>query len=107
MFVNELKPVSFCLVHPDPPVDLTWTLLNVSLTSSYFDVLLKWMPPRSADVEMGWMTLQYEVQYRDNSSEKWTVVGNKGFSLPSSYTAASLLATVQSCGFFCPRSWTL
>lgn len=62
------------IVQPDPPVNLTWTLLNVSLTSAYYDIMLSWKPPPSADVEMGWMVLQYEVQYRDVSSDQWEVV---------------------------------
>lgn len=93
-----------CVVQPDPPVELNWTLLNVSLTSSYFDVLLNWMPPQSADVKMGWMTLQYEVQYRDNSTDKWTVVGVS--SLKVSYGlrlhVVVVAATVKSC-FSCPQ----
>lgn len=95
---------SFCAVQPDPPVDLVWTLLNVSVTSSYFDVLLNWMPPQSADVKMGWMTLQYEVQYRDNSTDKWAVVGIRRFNAP--FIPASLLATVHFLKF-CPHRWTL
>lgn len=62
-------------MQPDPPVGLNWTLLNVSLTGTYYDTMLSWKPPQSADVEMGWMTLQYEVQYRDVSSDLWEVVG--------------------------------
>ncbi|XP_035523483.1 growth hormone receptor b isoform X1 [Morone saxatilis] len=61
------------IVQPDPPVGLNWTLLNVSLTSTYYDIMLSWKPPLSADVEMGWMMLQYEVQYRDVSSDVWEV----------------------------------
>lgn len=70
----EEQPSSVA-VRPDPPVNLNWMLLNVSLTSSYFDAMLNWVPPHSADVKMGWLTLQYQVQYRDNSTDKWTVVG--------------------------------
>ncbi|CAJ1070864.1 growth hormone receptor b [Xyrichtys novacula] len=62
------------IVEPDPPVNLNWTLLNVSLTGSYYDIMLSWKPPQSADVEMGWMTLQYEVQYRDVNSDRWEVL---------------------------------
>ncbi|XP_039635235.1 growth hormone receptor b isoform X1 [Perca fluviatilis] len=62
------------IVQPDPPVSLNWTLLNVSLTGTYYDIMLSWKPPQSADVEMGWMTLQYEVQYRDVNSDQWEVV---------------------------------
>ncbi|XP_061657760.1 growth hormone receptor b isoform X2 [Syngnathoides biaculeatus] len=59
------------IVQPDPPLDLNWTILNVSLTGSFYDVMLSWKPPPSADVKMGWMTLQYEVQYRKEDSEHW------------------------------------
>ncbi|XP_040012905.1 growth hormone receptor-like isoform X2 [Xiphias gladius] len=62
------------IVQPDPPVGLNWTLLNVSLTSTYYDIMLSWKPPQSADVEMGWMTLQYEVHYRDVNSDLWDAV---------------------------------
>ncbi|XP_070781058.1 growth hormone receptor b [Enoplosus armatus] len=62
------------IVQPDPPVDLNWVLLNVSLTGTYYDIMLSWKPPGSADVETGWMTLQYEVQYRDVSSDLWEAV---------------------------------
>ncbi|XP_044030063.1 growth hormone receptor b isoform X2 [Siniperca chuatsi] len=62
------------IVRPDPPVGLNWTLLNVSLTGTYYDIMLSWKPPQSADVETGWMTLQYEVQYRDVSSDLWEAV---------------------------------
>ncbi|XP_029920790.1 growth hormone receptor-like isoform X2 [Myripristis murdjan] len=62
------------IVRPDPPVGLNWTLLNVSLTGTHFDIMVSWVPPQSADVETGWMTLQYEVQYREASSALWKVV---------------------------------
>ncbi|KAM9841575.1 growth hormone receptor-like [Aulostomus maculatus] len=67
----------FCvedIVQPDPPFGLNWTVLNMSLTGNFYDVMLSWKPPQSADVEMGWMTLQYEVQYRSVNSDSWRVV---------------------------------
>ncbi|XP_047185502.1 growth hormone receptor b isoform X2 [Scophthalmus maximus] len=62
------------IVQPDPPVNLNWTLLNVSVTGTHYDVLLSWTPPQSADVETGWMRLQYEVQHRDVASDRWKAV---------------------------------
>ncbi|XP_019965011.2 growth hormone receptor b isoform X1 [Paralichthys olivaceus] len=59
------------IVQPDPPFSLNWTLLNVSSTGSNYDIMLSWKPPESADVEMGWMTLQYEFQHRDVNSDLW------------------------------------
>ncbi len=57
----------------------------MSLTGTHYDIMLNWKPPQSADVEMGWMTLQYEVQYRDVSSDVWQVVGvhQVYFSVPN------------------------
>ncbi|XP_059213968.1 growth hormone receptor b [Centropristis striata] len=62
------------IVQPDPPFGLNWTLLNVSVTGTYYDIMLSWKPPQSADVETGWMTLQYEVQHRNVNSDKWETV---------------------------------
>ncbi|XP_056288257.1 growth hormone receptor b isoform X2 [Pseudoliparis swirei] len=59
------------IVQPDPPVALQWALLNTSLTGSFYDIRLSWRPPQSADVETGWMTLTYEVQHRDVTSDLW------------------------------------
>ncbi|XP_034403426.1 growth hormone receptor b [Cyclopterus lumpus] len=59
------------IVQPDPPVDLNWELLNMSLTGTFYDIKVSWKPPQSADVEMGWMTLHYEVQHRNVNSELW------------------------------------
>ncbi|KAM8827447.1 growth hormone receptor b isoform 1-T2 [Spinachia spinachia] len=59
------------IVQPDPPIGLNWTLLNVSVTGTYYDIMLSWKPPESADVEMGWMTLIYDVQYRNVNSDLW------------------------------------
>lgn len=70
-------------VRPDPPVGLNWTLMNVSLTTTHFDIMLSWAPPRSADVETGWMALQYDVQYRQVGSERWEQVGPPRASLLS------------------------
>lgn len=69
----------FAAVQPDPPLELTWTLLNQSVTSTYSDIMLSWKPPESADVELGWLRLQYEVQYRKVDVEQWQVVGTSLF----------------------------
>ncbi|XP_046904331.1 growth hormone receptor a [Hypomesus transpacificus] len=59
------------IVHPDPPVRLNWTLLNVSLSGLHYDIMMSWDPPPSADVKLGWMKLVYEVQYRMKKSTHW------------------------------------
>ncbi|KAG9270597.1 growth hormone receptor isoform X1 [Astyanax mexicanus] len=59
------------IVHPDPPVGLNWTLLNVSSSGINFDILVRWAPPPSADVQTGWMSLKYEVHYRVRNASHW------------------------------------
>ncbi|XP_072538703.1 growth hormone receptor a [Salminus brasiliensis] len=59
------------IVHPDPPVGLNWTLLNVSRSGLNFDILVRWAPPPSADVHTGWMSLRYEVHYRARNASHW------------------------------------
>lgn len=41
--------------------------------------MLSWKPPESADVETGWLRLQYEVQYRKVEVEQWQAVGTSLF----------------------------
>ncbi|XP_052460019.1 growth hormone receptor-like [Carassius gibelio] len=62
------------IVHPDPPVGLNWTLLNVSRSGLHFDVLVRWAPPPSADVQMGWMSLVYQVHYRVRNASHWEML---------------------------------
>lgn len=94
--VADEKRYFFSAVRPDPPVSLNWTLLNMSFTSAYYDIILNWEPPQSADVEMGWMRLQYEIQYRDVNSDQWEVVSIlKMISLSS--VKLSHWDTIQVC----------
>ncbi|XP_019728275.1 growth hormone receptor a isoform X2 [Hippocampus comes] len=59
------------IVRPDPPVALNWTCLNVSPSGLTYDIMVTWEPPASADVRMGWMSIVYEVQYREKNSTTW------------------------------------
>ncbi|XP_067269643.1 LOW QUALITY PROTEIN: growth hormone receptor a [Pseudorasbora parva] len=62
------------IVHPDPPIGLNWTLLNVSRSGLHFDILVHWAPPSSADVQMGWMSLVYQVHYRVRNASQWEML---------------------------------
>lgn len=64
----------FFTVRPDPPVALNWTLLNVSPSGVSYDVIVSWDPPPSADVDMGWMRIEYEIQYREQNATTWEAV---------------------------------
>ncbi|CAL8249255.1 unnamed protein product [Merluccius merluccius] len=66
------------IVRPDPPVAVNWTLLSVSPYGPHYDVIVHWEPPSSADVSMGWMRLDYELQYRDRNNTEWTTVEVQG-----------------------------
>ncbi|XP_058492050.1 growth hormone receptor a [Solea solea] len=59
------------IVRPDPPVSLNWTLLNMSPSGVSYDVMVKWKPPPNADVAMGWMRVEYEIQYRETNGTHW------------------------------------
>ncbi|NXN34921.1 GHR protein, partial [Rhinoptilus africanus] len=64
----------FCvdeIVLPDPPVHLNWTLLNTSQTGIHGDIQVRWGPPPTADVQKGWITLEYELQYKEVNETKW------------------------------------
>ncbi|XP_069483312.1 growth hormone receptor isoform X2 [Ambystoma mexicanum] len=59
------------LVQPDPPVAVNWTLLNISLTGLYGDIQVRWEPPPSADVKGGWLSLLYELQFKEVNETTW------------------------------------
>ncbi|XP_036382328.1 growth hormone receptor a [Megalops cyprinoides] len=62
------------IVHPDPPVGLNWTLLNMSRSGLHFDIIVRWEPPPSADVKTGWLSLVYEVHYRERNTSRWNML---------------------------------
>lgn len=53
---------------------LNWTLLNLSPSGLSYDVIVNWEPPPSADVGVGWMRLEYEIQYQERNSSNWEAV---------------------------------
>ncbi|XP_006877366.1 PREDICTED: growth hormone receptor [Chrysochloris asiatica] len=62
------------IVQPDPPTGLNWTLLNISLTGIHADIQVKWEPPPSADVQKGWIFLEYELQYKEVNETQWKMM---------------------------------
>lgn len=62
------------IVRPDPPVALNWSLLTTSPSGLSYDVEVTWDSPPSADVRVGWMRIEYELQYRELNSTKWKVL---------------------------------
>nr|XP_056704131.1 growth hormone receptor [Euleptes europaea] len=59
------------IVIPDPPVGLNWSVLNKSPIGIYTDIEVVWKPPPSADVQKGWITLKYQLQYKEVNGTKW------------------------------------
>ncbi|XP_007899778.2 growth hormone receptor [Callorhinchus milii] len=59
------------IVKPDPPIALNWTLLNISQSGLLADIQLFWQPPPTADIRNGWISLQYEIQYKLRESLHW------------------------------------
>ncbi|XP_023370765.1 growth hormone receptor isoform X1 [Otolemur garnettii] len=62
------------IVQPDPPVGLNWTLLNISLTGIHADIQVRWEPPPNADVQKGWIVLEYELQYKEVNETQWKMM---------------------------------
>ncbi|XP_069897213.1 growth hormone receptor [Dipodomys merriami] len=62
------------IVQPDPPISLNWTLLNISLTGIHADIQVRWEPPSSADVQKGWIVLEYELQYKQVNETQWKMM---------------------------------
>ncbi|XP_012687635.2 growth hormone receptor a [Clupea harengus] len=62
------------IVKPDAPVNLNWTLLNVSRSRLHFDIMVRWEPPPSAAVDIGWMSLVYQIQYRLVNMSHWDML---------------------------------
>uniref|UniRef100_A0A2K6ER22 Growth hormone receptor n=1 Tax=Propithecus coquereli TaxID=379532 RepID=A0A2K6ER22_PROCO len=62
------------IVQPDPPIGLNWTLLNISLTGIHADIQVKWAPPPNADVQKGWIVLEYELQYKEINETQWKMI---------------------------------
>ncbi|XP_071992781.1 growth hormone receptor [Engystomops pustulosus] len=56
------------IVEPDPPVDLSWSLQNISVNNSLLDIHVTWQPPSSSDVMS---FLEYEVQIKEANEHKW------------------------------------
>nr|XP_020036883.1 growth hormone receptor isoform X3 [Castor canadensis] len=62
------------IVQPDPPIGLNWTLLNISLTGIHADIQVRWEPPPNADVQKGWIVLEYELQYKEVNETHWKMM---------------------------------
>lgn len=48
----------------EAPVNLTYTLKDAGGDEMGHDALLSWMYPVPSDLQYGWITLVYELQYR-------------------------------------------
>ncbi|XP_029113949.1 growth hormone receptor-like [Scleropages formosus] len=64
------------IVETDPPFDLTYRPSNSSADEAGRTTVISWQYPIAADVQMGWVTLVYELQYRRESEPRdWKVKG--------------------------------
>ncbi|KPP72513.1 prolactin receptor-like [Scleropages formosus] len=63
------------IVETDPPLNLTYQLMSNSEESGS-TVVVSWQYPLTVDVQMGWVTLIYELQFRHKSEpHNWKVKG--------------------------------
>lgn len=61
-------------VETEAPVNLTFQLLDAGGDETGHNALLSWSYPKPADLQYGWITLVYELQYRRASEvDNWKV----------------------------------
>lgn len=66
--------LSVCAVETDPPFNLSYSVLNTSADESGRTILVSWLYPSAAEVNSGWLTLEYEMRYRHLSEpDQWKV----------------------------------
>ncbi|XP_066517562.1 prolactin receptor-like [Hoplias malabaricus] len=62
------------IVEIDPPFNLSYTLMNISEYESGRTVLVSWQYPIAPQVQIGWITLIYELRFRPlNEPNNWKV----------------------------------
>ncbi|KAF7689639.1 hypothetical protein HF521_012992 [Silurus meridionalis] len=62
------------IVEIDPPFNVTYTLMNKSKDEAGHTVLVSWQYPIAQHVQIGWITLIYELRYRAVSEpNNWKV----------------------------------
>lgn len=73
MFVNESR-VFASPVETDPPFNLSYIMMNESHCGSCRSIMLSWMYPVETQVREGWITLVYELRYRNLAQpDTWKV----------------------------------
>lgn len=61
-------------VETEPPVNLTYELSDAGGDETGNNALLSWKYPEPGDLQYGWITLVYELQYRRASeADNWKV----------------------------------
>lgn len=59
----------------EAPVNLTYTLVDAGGDEMGHNARLSWTYPEPSDLQYGWITLEYELQYRRIAeSDNWKVV---------------------------------
>lgn len=72
---TQVFTIAFDLpVEMEPPINLTYTLQEAGGDEVGHTALLSWTYPLPSDLQYGWITLQYELQYRRASEQNnWKV----------------------------------
>ncbi|XP_032826436.2 prolactin receptor isoform X2 [Petromyzon marinus] len=66
------------ITQTNPPWNLTWELVGDeagegATEHELGEVRLRWQPPLEPDIRSGWITLEYQIRVRDNSTLNWTL----------------------------------
>ncbi|KAM4052046.1 prolactin receptor [Anomaloglossus baeobatrachus] len=57
------------IVQPFPPKNLSFDYEGNESSVPY--LMVKWNPPEMADIKMGWMTIEYQVRFREEKNQNW------------------------------------
>lgn len=80
----------------EPPINLTYTLREAGGDEVGHTALLSWTYPLPSDLQYGWITLQYELQYRRASEpNNWKVRPCRAYLDTDCYCTHS-----QKCRFY-------
>lgn len=73
--INGLKALSrVSSVETEAPVNLTYELSDAGGDETGHNALLAWKYPEPGDLQYGWITLVYELQYRrEGEADSWKV----------------------------------
>lgn len=91
-------------VETEAPVNLTYELSDAGGDETGHNALLSWKYPEPGDLQYGWITLVYELQYqRVSEADNWKVGSGGGGWVGGGSSSGELRVNVLACFFAAPQ----